>query len=292
MSRSPVEIRFSRINCVAVHLSPAEPAELLAQFIRRVGSGSGGVYSGEVAVLDGSQWNSLTAPPFAELTQAARQSGLLLAGVRHWPASFDAAIEAAGLCALEADAPMAEAAAEAVETARVRTAPVTAGPAQGTTPAVSDTADSRPAAGSGNNSDTDAPAASASQQGSAAPQADSMNGTGAPTLLIDHPVRSGQKIYAKGCDAVIIGSVNPGAEIIADGNIHVYGSLRGRALAGASGNAKARIIATSFAPELVAIAGYYLTFENGFPAECENQPVKIHLENQASHLKIEPLNIR
>ena len=111
-------------------------------------------------------------------------------------------------------------------------------------------------------------------------------------MLIDQPVRSGQKIYAKGCDAVIMGSVNPGAEIIADGNIHVYGTLRGRALAGASGNPNARIIATSFAPELVAIAGYYLTFENGFPADCENSPVKIHLENQASHLKIEPLNIR
>lgn len=273
MSRSPVEVRFSRLNCVAVHLLPADPADLLAQFIRRVGSGSGGVYSGEVAVLDGSGWTHADAPPFGELLEAARQSGLLLAGARHWPQTLHAQIEAAGIALLE---DIADANAETT-------------PEQAPAAASAATA----AAGSSGN----APASVAAETAVAptttpttTPAASSISSV--PTMLIDQPVRSGQKIYAKGCDAVVMGSVNPGAEIIADGNIHVYGTLRGRALAGASGNQKARIIATSFAPELVAIAGYYLTFENGFPADCENNPVKIHLENQASHLKIEPLNIR
>jgi septum site-determining protein MinC len=97
------------------------------------------------------------------------------------------------------------------------------------------------------------------------------------TIVIDKPVRAGQRIYARGCDLVVTAAVNNGAEIIADGSIHVYSALHGRALAGAAGNPEARIFALSMAPELVSIAGVYRTFEEGFPPELARQPTQIRL---------------
>jgi septum site-determining protein MinC len=96
-------------------------------------------------------------------------------------------------------------------------------------------------------------------------------------MIIDTPVRAGQRIYARGCDLIITAAVNNGAEVIADGSIHVYAPLHGRALAGASGNADARIFALSMQPELVSIAGVYRTFDEGFPPELARQPAQIRL---------------
>lgn len=75
--------------------------------------------------------------------------------------------------------------------------------------------------------------------------------------IIDHPVRSGQQIYATNQDLIITSTVNPGAEVIADGNIHIYGALNGKAIAGAKGNKNARIFCAKLAAELVSIAGVY-----------------------------------
>jgi septum site-determining protein MinC len=97
------------------------------------------------------------------------------------------------------------------------------------------------------------------------------------SMIIDTPVRAGQRIYARGCDLIIMATVNNGAEIIADGSIHVYSSLQGRALAGASGNAEARIFALSMKPELVSIAGVYRTFEDGLAPELARNPAQIRL---------------
>lgn len=99
----------------------------------------------------------------------------------------------------------------------------------------------------------------------------------APAMIIDTPVRAGQRIYARGTDLIITAVVNNGAEIIADGSIHVYAPLHGRALAGASGNAGARIFALQLEPELVSIAGVYRTFDEGVPADMARQPVQIRL---------------
>lgn len=96
-------------------------------------------------------------------------------------------------------------------------------------------------------------------------------------MIVDMPVRAGQRIYARGCDLIIMAVVNNGAEVIADGSIHVYAQLRGRALAGASGNTDARIFAMSMEPELVSIAGIYRTFEDGFPPELKHQTAQIRL---------------
>lgn len=98
-----------------------------------------------------------------------------------------------------------------------------------------------------------------------------------PAMIVDTPVRAGQRVYARGCDLIITAVVNNGAEIIADGSIHVYAPMHGRALAGASGNAASRIFGLSLQPELVSIAGVYRTFDEGFPAELARQPAQIRL---------------
>jgi septum site-determining protein MinC len=108
------------------------------------------------------------------------------------------------------------------------------------------------------------------------------------TMIIDTPVRAGQRIYARGGDLIVMAVVNNGAEIIADGSIHVYNTLNGRALAGASGDANARIFALSMSPELVSIAGVYRTFEDGFPAEHARQATQIRLKGDS--LDIQSVN--
>jgi septum site-determining protein MinC len=96
------------------------------------------------------------------------------------------------------------------------------------------------------------------------------------TRLVTQPVRSGTQIYARGADLVVTAPVSPGAEIMADGNIHVYGALRGRALAGAGGDVEARIFCTRFEAELVSIAGHYLVSEQ-MPAVDRGFAVQIAL---------------
>jgi septum site-determining protein MinC len=99
------------------------------------------------------------------------------------------------------------------------------------------------------------------------------------TMVIDTPVRAGQRVYARGADLVIMAVVNPGAEVIADGSIHVYAPLRGRALAGASGNSDARIFSLSMEAELVSIAGVYRTFDEGWSPTLAGKPAQIRLNN-------------
>jgi len=134
------------------------------------------------------------------------------------------------------------------------------------------------------------PAPQATQPHPTVPEFDSAR----RTMVIDQPVRSGQKIYAQGADLVIMGQVSAGAEVIADGNVHVYGVLRGRALAGAAGDTQARIVSTCFEAELVAVAGYYLTFEGGFPEENRSKPTLIHLDHgsEPAVLRLKAINIR
>ncbi|MCO5094834.1 MAG: septum site-determining protein MinC [Xanthomonadaceae bacterium] len=94
------------------------------------------------------------------------------------------------------------------------------------------------------------------------------------------PVRSGQQVYAQGRDLVVAASVGAGAEVIADGSVHVYGPLRGRALAGAQGDEKARIFCREFHAELVAIAGRYKVIEE-VPRELRGKAVQVWLEDDS-----------
>ncbi|HEY9096985.1 MAG TPA: septum site-determining protein MinC [Hydrogenophaga sp.] len=96
-------------------------------------------------------------------------------------------------------------------------------------------------------------------------------------LVIDKPLRSGQQVYARGRDLVVMAMVNPGAEVIADGHIHVYAPLRGKAIAGARGYADARIFALVMAPELISIAGIYRTSENPLPDSVQGKAAQVAL---------------
>ena len=96
-------------------------------------------------------------------------------------------------------------------------------------------------------------------------------------MVIDRPLRSGQQVYARGRDLVVMAMVNPGAEVIADGSIHVYAPLRGKAIAGARGNADARILTLCLEPELISIAGVYRTSDVALPKEVHGQPTQVRL---------------
>lgn len=99
-------------------------------------------------------------------------------------------------------------------------------------------------------------------------------------LIVDRPVRAGQQIYARGCDLIALAMVSAGAEVIADGNIHIYAPLRGKALAGAHGNTASRIFTRCMEAELVSIAGVYRTVEQALPESIWNKPTQIYLENE------------
>lgn len=104
-----------------------------------------------------------------------------------------------------------------------------------------------------------------------------------PTTLISHPIRSGQRIYAAG-DLIVMSQVSAGAEIMAEGNIHVYNTLRGRALAGVQGNKNSRIFCSDLQAELISIAGDYKTSED-LNDNVRKKPVQIYLQDRALIIK-------
>jgi septum site-determining protein MinC len=101
-----------------------------------------------------------------------------------------------------------------------------------------------------------------------------------PTKMVAQPIRSGQRIYARGGDLIVLAAVNAGAEVMADGNIHIYAPLRGRALAGVKGDQSARIFCHSMEAELIAIAGAYRVFEDQVPSEIRQKSVQICLRGE------------
>lgn len=107
-----------------------------------------------------------------------------------------------------------------------------------------------------------------------------------PPMVLEGPLRSGKRIYARNADVIVIGAVNHGAEVIADGNVHIYGPLRGRAVAGVSGNVGAKIFAAVMEPDLYAIAGIYSTTEKPLPTEVHGKAAMVRLEGEK--LIVEP----
>ena len=110
-------------------------------------------------------------------------------------------------------------------------------------------------------------------------------------LIVDRPLRSGQQVYARGRDLVVLAMVNPGAEVIADGSIHVYAPLRGKAIAGARGNADARIFSLALDAELLSIAGVYRTSDTPLPTEVQGKPAQVRLtaNDDGDKLVISPM---
>lgn len=254
-----IEFKGTTLPVLAITLRSLEPKELAGASGALFGDG--GFFDGDLAVLDLSQLVTWPATvDWKTITDLLTSHGLKVLGVTRGNRELQASAQAEGLPALTLSAgragkPLTKPAAQAAA-ADPKLAQIPAS-LRKTPPATEQTA------------------TSTASEAEAAPAEDLLQN---PTnRIIDRPLRSGQQVYAKGGDLIILAAVNPGAEVIADGNIHVYAPLRGRALAGARGNSEARIITTVFAAELVSIAGIYRTFEDGVPAKLANQPVQVRL---------------
>jgi len=131
-----------------------------------------------------------------------------------------------------------------------------------------------------------APIDAAPQAAAAPPPPAAKPAAARSTMVVEQPVRAGQRIWAEGADLIITSTVNAGAEVIADGNIHVYGALRGRAIAGGASNMEARVFALNFDPELVSIAGFYAVRE-GFPAAQIGKAMQVRLVGE--RMRFDPI---
>ncbi|WP_373989894.1 septum site-determining protein MinC [Duganella sp. BuS-21] len=249
--QKPIEIKISTVVAVSAILATSDSVALDAALAKMTG-GTPDFFEDDLAVIDVAALpDDCAAIDWGGLIALLKKYRLNPVAVRNAPLSMAADIAAHGLSLETAAAKPRD---EAEQAPAAKPAPASA-PASASAPA--------PAS---------APAIAAAQ---AQPPAAAPHGT--EVMIIDTPVRAGQRIYARGCDLVVTAVVNNGAEIIADGSIHVYNTLNGRALAGASGNAQARIFALNMAPELVSIAGVYSTFEDGFPQEYARSPTQIRL---------------
>jgi septum site-determining protein MinC len=206
-----------------------------------------------------------SAPPplpfeLAALLAMLRDKGLVPVGVRARGSQWLQQATAAGLGVIELD-----------RTPPPRKPKPTEAPAPTAETAVSTTPALAPAAPA-----SSAPTSSAST--SAPPPSSSQPPGEMFALTLTQPLRSGQVVYAEGRDAVALAAVHAGAELMADGNIHVYGPLRGRALAGASGSEDARIFCQRLEADLISIAGVYL-HSDALPADKRGKPVQVALRD-------------
>ncbi|HEX4878306.1 MAG TPA: septum site-determining protein MinC [Limnobacter sp.] len=270
-SAAQLDIRFASIKAVSFALHPAPLADLLEVIQKRLGPNPG-VYSAEPAVLNLAAWTEADwgehQLSLAELLEPFKRAGVHVVEIQGKIEPLEEQAEALGLRYATASADAPPPAPEPEQ------APLTGAEEQADALAVQ------------------VPMAQeAAPESAHAPEPPS---TARKTLVVEQAVRSGQKIYAQGADLIVMGQVSAGAEVIADGNIHVYGVLRGRALAGAAGDTGARILSTCFEAELVAVAGYYLTFEGGFPEENRAKPTSIYLDHgtDPATLRLKAINIR
>ncbi|WP_370262187.1 septum site-determining protein MinC [Limnobacter sp.] len=277
-----MDIKFASIKAVSFTLKPAPLGELLEAIRKRLGPGPG-VYSAEPAVLNLLNWSEedwrAHGLALADLLAPFKVAGVNVVEVQSKLPALEDEAEQLGL--RHGSGSGAEPNLE--RELKPLTDKPTETPSADTAIAQHDVEPHPPGNAAPEASDTEAEAT-----GGGAGKSDRK------TLVVEQAVRSGQKIYAQGADLVVMGQVSAGAEVIADGNIHVYGVLRGRALAGAAGDTEARILSTCFEAELVAVAGYYLTFEGGFPVENQSKPTSIYLDHgtEPATLRLKAINIR
>lgn len=274
-----MEVKFSKVNALKIVLRPA-PLDQLKQAISKRFGKSPGMYQGEVAAIALEDWQ---AEQFEEygfdlgaIVKVTQQAGLQVVEIQSDHEPLEDIAQELGL-RFEAPATSEDATDDTPSTATEAESGETAKPSE----ADSDSPVAQPEA-----ADDTAPAREAAAP--PPPIAHAVN-----TMVVKQSVRSGQRIYAQGADLIVVGQVSAGAEVIADGNVHVYGVLRGRALAGANGNTQAKIISTCFEAELVSIAGFYLTFEAGHGPGVKTQPALIELsQSEPPKVCVNPLNIR
>ena len=264
-----LDFKSATLYAIRVVLHEADTSALLEALDKRM-SDAGAFFENEPVVVDASRLESEVDWPL--LIEALRKHRLHPVGVIAEGSQHEAAAAAAGLPVVEvggapvrpAPAPSAEdeVPAAAVTPEKPPEAPATTGAGQPAAQAVEATSE---------------PAVTAPAIPTPAPAA----------MVVNKPLRSGQRIYARNTDLIVIGVVSRGAEVIADGNIHVYGPMRGKAMAGARGDSSARIFTTQLDPELVAIAGVYRVIETGLDAALQDKPAIISLKGES--LQIESL---
>ncbi|QDQ87021.1 septum site-determining protein MinC [Alcaligenaceae bacterium SJ-26] len=268
-----LDFKSATLYALRLVLHTHEPAEIEAELTQRMDH-AGSLFRQEPIVIDARQLQQ--SPDWPWLLELLRRQQLPVIGVLAEGTLLDDA-QAAGLTAVDTAAERPARAPVAEENAdRAQAAPAHAGSAQ-SKPAVS----KKQAAANPIPAPDVAAAATGEQPATDAPLS-------ADTLVINRPLRSGQRIYARNGDLIVIGMVSQGAEVIADGNIHVYGPLRGKAMAGARGNPGARIFTTCLEPELVAIAGVYRVVENALEPDVHQRAALIQLDGE--HLRITALN--
>jgi septum site-determining protein MinC len=269
-ARKPLEIKISTVVAVAALLGETDYSTLSAALTQITG-GTPDYFEDEFTLLDFSATDpqpTVGSIDWAALIALFKSHGLNPVAVRNAPSALEAEIRSHGLAIDSMPAPVAAPVA----------APVTAQPLT--------TSNSEQQQLALDQLETNQAPAPAPIVASTAPV---QTEAAAHTMIIDTPVRTGQRIYARGADLVLMAMVNAGAEVIADGSIHAYAPLRGRALAGASGNTKARIFAMVMEAELVSIAGVYKTFEQGWPSNLVKKPVQVMLQDDK--LEMRPISI-
>jgi len=253
----PIEFKGTTLPVVVVTLRSLQ-ADELAQAATALFAGND-FFDGDAAVLDLAQLADAPEPDWRRLKQVFKSHGLNVIGVRGGSEELRYGAAYAGLPTYAInDRPAAVTAARAAAASHPPAAEAVPAPPVDPIP-------------------QPAPAT-----------------TRTPTLFVNRPLRSGQQVYARGGDLVVLAAVNAGAEVIADGSIHIYAPLRGRALAGASGATEARILCTRFDAELVSVAGLYRTFDGGVAHELAGRPVQVRLlesaDREANQLIVETLS--
>ena len=267
-ARKPLEIKISTVVAVAALLGDTDQAKLSAALAQITG-GTPDYFEDEFTLIDLAPLQPAEAAKldWPKLIALFKQHRLNPVAVRNAPAALEDTIRSHGLSidGVEQTKPF-ELTPPPSPVAEPSPAPVpAAAPAEAPVSAPASAAPAAPAA----------PAATAAMA--------------MPAMIVDMPVRSGQRIYARGSDLVVTATVNPGAEVIADGSIHVYAPLRGRALAGASGQSDARIFSLAMEAELVSIAGVYRTFDEGWQKELAGKPAQVRLKDDRLDIKSIPV---
>ncbi|MBO9354049.1 septum site-determining protein MinC [Bordetella petrii] len=290
-----LDFKSATLYAIRVVLHSADLGRLTAALDRRMAD-AGSFFENEPVVIDASRVD--TPVDWPALLAALRGHNLPPIGVVAEGANLQAA-QAAGLAAVELSTPPARP-APTVETAPPNdmATPVPAVPAAALETggaAADDSAEPVPAEAAAEAAEAAPPgkpgkpgkSAAKSAEPAAQPAAPAPAQPPASALVITKPLRSGQRVYARHTDLVVIGMVSQGAEVIADGNVHVYGPLRGKAMAGARGDTSARIFTTQLDAELLAVAGVYRVVEARLDSTLHNQPALVHLDGET--LRIEAL---
>jgi septum site-determining protein MinC len=271
---SALDFKSATLYAIRVVLQHADTQALIKALKKRMAD-AGAFYENEPVVIDASSVDE--AIDWAPLLKAFADHRLPVIGVVAHGDNL-AAAKACGLAAVDlSTSPVRN--ASVTKTAASVAEPVTANVP---TPAAADeaeaTAGTAAAVGTADTATTSGATLAASKT------SNTDTPTAAPTMVVRGPLRSGQRVYARQSDLIVMGVVSRGAEVIADGNIHVYGPLRGKAMAGARGDTAARIFTTGLDAELVAVAGIYRVIDSKLPPELHQRPAVIQLQKDALHL--------